>query len=159
VLTIQRLLARARLDEPAPTLRSAAERAASGDEDWERWLVEYDRGEALIVRLEVMVEAADGDREVVQARNRGVFIEVDVHPPKVERQIAQIATKDFPSFAKELSGRGHSVDVHELSEMYVHVELDGELRRVLVQSASRRPLVHRELPNADARLSETDRSD
>jgi hypothetical protein len=56
MLRLLRRDARVVLDDPAETLAQMMQAAASGDESWERWLDEYQRGEALIVRLELALE-------------------------------------------------------------------------------------------------------
>ncbi len=128
VLFVQRLAAHARLDDSPQALAHAKAEAAAGDESWQRWVEEHQRGEALILRLELILEIADGEREVLRASSAGFFVESDVHAPKVERQIAELASGEFVVLARELAARGHNVDVYELSEMYVHVELDEQVR-------------------------------
>jgi hypothetical protein len=50
----------------------------------------------------------------------------------VQRLSARARLDDSPeSIADELIARGHDVDRYELGEMYVHVELDLEVRRRL----------------------------
>jgi hypothetical protein len=92
------------------------------------------QGDALILRLELTLEIADGEREVLRASSAGFFVESDVHPPKVEQQIAELASGDFVALARQLTARGHDIDTYELSEMYVHVELDEEVRRKLTSN-------------------------
>jgi hypothetical protein len=63
--------------------------------------------------------------------NPGVFIEKDIHPPKIEQQIGELVSKDFPSLVREIASRGHVVDESALAEMYVHVELAEDVRNAL----------------------------
>jgi hypothetical protein len=119
------------VDESPAALDHAEAMAAAGDESWEQWVAEYRRGEALIVRLELCLEVADGAGEIIRVTRDGFFVENHVHAPKLEQQIAELASGDLSAFAAELAARGHDVDVHELGAMYVHVELDPEVRRRL----------------------------
>jgi hypothetical protein len=129
MVRVQRLSARAVLDDSPPALSHAKALADAGDESWEQWVAEYQRGDALIVRLELRLEFADGTDEVLTLTKHGFFVENHTHVPKLERQIAELASGDLATLAGELAERGHSVDVQELGTMYVHVELDPELRR------------------------------
>jgi hypothetical protein len=127
MLTIERIVVTARLDDPAPALDRAKREAAAGDESWEQWVSEYRRGEALIVALDVAVEAENGGHRRVEVTNRGVFVEADVHPPKVERQIYEIVCDDFSMLAGELAELDRRLEHRDLCEMYVHVELAADL--------------------------------
>jgi hypothetical protein len=129
VLSVQRLSVRALLDESPAILSHAESLATAGDESWEQWVAEYKRGDALIVRLELTLEIADGTGEVLTASRDGFFVENHVHAPKVEQQIAELASGDLAALAAEFAARGHDLDLHELGAMYVHVELAPELRR------------------------------
>jgi hypothetical protein len=117
------------LDESQAVLAHAQAQAAAGDESWEQWVAEYRRGDALIVRLELTVEVSDGPGEILTASRDGFFVENHVHAPKLEQQIAELASGDLAALAAELARRGHDIDLHELDTMYVHVELAPELRR------------------------------
>jgi hypothetical protein len=129
MLCVQRLSARASLDDsPAPVAHAKAQ-AEAGDESWEQWVAEYQRGEALILRLELSLEVADGTGEVLTASRDGFFVENHGHAPKVEQQIAELASGDLGALAVQLAQRGQEVDPQELGTMYVHVELDPEVRR------------------------------
>ena len=128
MLSVDRLLARARLDDSPAALARAKAQADGGDESWEQWVADYQRGEALIVRLELMMEISDGAPHVISATKEGFFIENHVHAPRVEKQIAELASDDFAALGAELTRRGHEVDQYELGELYVHVELDKDLR-------------------------------
>jgi hypothetical protein len=136
---VQRLLARARLDESATVLAQAQAEAAEGDESWEQWVAEYQRGEALILRLELTMEIDDDVDDVITTSKDGFFVENHVHAPRVERQIAELASGDFAALASELVRRGHEVDPYELGELYVHVELDEDVRRRLAEGSCSQP--------------------
>ncbi|HET6866684.1 MAG TPA: hypothetical protein VFH80_12275 [Solirubrobacteraceae bacterium] len=138
MISVQRLAVRALLDESPAILSHAEAQAAAGDESWEQWVAEYQRGDALIVRLELTLEIADGHGEVLTASRDGFFVENHVHAPKVEQQIAELASDDLAALAAEFAKRGHELDLHELGAMYVHVELAPELhRRVQDRAAAR----------------------
>jgi hypothetical protein len=129
MVCVQRLSARARLDESPAALAHAEAQADSGDESWQQWVAEYRRGEALIVRLELTLVLGDGDAELVTASRDGFFVENHVHPPKVEQQIAELVSGDLTALAAELAERGHDLDPRDLGAMYIHVELDPDVRR------------------------------
>jgi hypothetical protein len=128
---VERLSARAVLDDSPTALTHARALADAGDESWEQWVAEYQRGDALIVRLELTLEFADGTDQALTAAKDGFFVENHTHIPKLEQQIAELASGDLAVLAEEATERGHIVDVRELATMYVHVELDPELRRRL----------------------------
>jgi hypothetical protein len=136
VVSVQRLSVRAFLDEPQTTLGHAEAQAAAGDESWEQWVTEYQRGDALIVRMELRLEISDGTGEVLTASRGGFFVENHVHAPKVEQQIAELASGDLAALAAEFAERGHDLDLHELGLMYVHVELAPELRQRVQERAA-----------------------
>jgi hypothetical protein len=129
MIAVQRLSARARLDKSPGALSYATALAESGDESWERWLTEYRRGDALILRLELTLELAGDGNEMLRTSTDGLFVENHVHAPQVEQQIAELASGDFAVLAGELERRGRDVDVRGISAMYVHVELDPEVQR------------------------------
>jgi len=129
VASVQRLSARAVLDGSPAALAHARSEAAAGDESWQQWVAEYERGDALILRLELTLELANGAGEVLTASRDGFFVENHAHAPKVEQQIAELAFGDLTALATELAERRPDLDPHELSGMYVHVELDPEVRR------------------------------
>lgn len=138
MVAVNRLSARARLDESPAALSHAKARAESGDESWEQWLAEYRAGDALILRLELTLEITGERNDVVTIARNGFFVENHAHTPKVEQQIAELASGDFAAMAGELAGRGHGVDLQELAAMYVHVELDPGVRRRLADRRARR---------------------
>ncbi len=129
VVSVQRLSVRALVDESPAFLSHAEALAAAGDESWGQWVAEYQRGDALIVRLELTLEVSDHGGEILTASRDGFFVENHVHAPKVEQQIAELAAGDLAALAAEFAERGHELDLHELAAMYVHVELAPELRR------------------------------
>lgn len=129
VVSVQRLSVRALLDDSPNALAHAEAQAAAGDESWEQWVTEYQRGEALIVRLELELEVTGETGEVLTATRDGFFVENHVHAPKLEQQIAELAANDLTVLAEEFTQRGHDLDLRDLATMYVHVELDSELRR------------------------------
>jgi hypothetical protein len=129
VICVQRLSARARLDESPAPLEHATTEAAAGDESWEQWISEYDRGDALVLRLELAIQLGNGEREVFTESRDGFFVENHLHVPKVEQQIAELAFEGLNGLAAELADRGYAIDLHELAGMYVHVELDPDVRR------------------------------
>jgi hypothetical protein len=131
VVSVQRLSARAVLDDSPAALDQAKALAAAGDESWEQWVTEYQRGDALIVRLELSLEITDGATEVLSMAREGCFVENQTHAPRLEQQIAELASGDLGLLADELAARGHPVDEYELGAMYVHVELDPAVRRRL----------------------------
>ncbi len=92
------------------------------------------------MRLELTLEVIDGTGEVLTATRDGFFVENHVHAPKLEQQIAELAADDLTELAEEFAQRGHDLDLRELGAMYVHVELDPELRqRIEAQANPRRP--------------------
>jgi len=138
VVSVQRLSVRALLDESPAILAHAEALAAAGDESWEQWVAEYQRGDALIVRMELTLEVSDTTGEVLTASREGFFVENHGHAPKVEQQIAELASGDLAALAAEFAERGHDLDLHELGAMYVHVELAPELRRRVQDRAAAR---------------------
>lgn len=152
--TVQRLSVLVRLDDPADALRRARAEARAGDDSWQQWVDEFERGEALVIRLEVALDLGSEDPPIIEMANRGVFIEKDVHPPKVEHQVAELASKDFCALAAKLQDRGYDLDEDDLAEMYAHVELDPEVRLALRDAgASRRSARSDGGPNGDPGLS------
>lgn len=74
-----------------------------------------DDGQAALADAEA--EAATGDESN------------HVDAPRVERQIAELASDVFAVLGKRLAERGHDIDARHLGEMYVHVELDSGVPR------------------------------
>jgi hypothetical protein len=145
MLRLLRLEARVKLDDPGRALAEAERAAGAGDESWERWIAEFRGGQALIVALEVTV-TFDGVPGTLRVANRGVFVEKHPEPPKVEQQIAEVVSKDFPLLARDLSHRGHHIDEAELGEMYVHVELGEDVRAALTTGGRSFPGAERPTP-------------
>lgn len=135
MLSVRRLSVHARLDDSTGALAEAKAQAAAGDESWEQWVTEYQRGDALIVSLELAIEFANAEPRVVRTSCAGLFVENNVHAPKVEQQIAEVASDGFVQLINELSAEGHDIGAYELDGMYAHVELGEELRRRLVSLA------------------------
>ena len=88
----------------------------------------------MIIELELTISYTAGGPDELTTRSRGLFVESDGHPAKVERQVAELASGDFVELAKQLVARGHQIDVYDIGEMYVHVELDEDVRRRLATS-------------------------
>jgi hypothetical protein len=127
---IERLEARASLDDPVAALDHARLEAAAGDQSWAEWEAQYERGHALVVRLDVSVLALGSPHEV-ETTLRGVFVEKDAHAPELEQQIAEMAKTNLPLVARRLREQGNDVGDIELGEMYVHVQLEPPLRNAL----------------------------
>jgi hypothetical protein len=128
---VQRLLAQARLEDSPKVLAHARAEAAAGDESWEEWLAEYERGDALMLRLELAIDLDDGAR--LSGSSSGLFVERHAHVPKVEQQVAEQASGDFTTLAEQLCSHGFQLDAYELGDMYIHVELDDEVRARMAQ--------------------------
>lgn len=128
-ITIRRIEARANLDDaPEQELEAVRRRIAAGDESWRRWLEEYERGEAMLLMIDLTVTLRDGDREDKLAyANRGLWVEDHVHPPKIEQQVAELAHKDFGVIAADLAARGADAGREDLEEMFVAVELGDDI--------------------------------
>jgi hypothetical protein len=106
-VSVQRLLAHARLDDSPTAPAHAKAEAASGDESWARWVEEFQRGDALILRLELTLEITDA---VVRGSADGLFVENDIHAAKIERQIAELASGDFAALAGKLAESERALD-------------------------------------------------
>jgi hypothetical protein len=135
VLSVQRLWAHARLDEWSQPVARARAEAAAGDESWAQWVSEWEQGQALIIRLELEIEFQRNDPPPLTASLGGFFIEIDPHRPKVEHQIAELASGEFVALAEGGDGQSLALDLDDLALMYVHVELDRDLKRHLGQGA------------------------
>jgi hypothetical protein len=134
---VQRLSAHARLDDSPEALAHAKTEASAGDESWEQWVAEYERGDALIVRLELTIEITGDEPERLQSHTGGFFVENTANPPKLEQQIAEVASGDLQSLGQELARHGHHVEAKELDQMYVHVELEGAVLERLAAGSKR----------------------
>lgn len=131
MVSLQRLSVHARLDDSPEPLARAKTEAAAGDESWEQWLADYKRGDALIIRLELMIEVGGDETQTLTSSTSGYFVENTAHPPKLEHQIAELATGDLVSLAENLRADGHAIDAQELQDMYVHVQLGEDVVRRL----------------------------
>lgn len=132
MMRVERITACARLSDPAELLSYAREAADAGDESWQQWVEEFERGDALVVALELSVELANGETEELHASTRAFFVDSAVAPPHVERQVAEVAYEELVVLVRDqLSARGHPSDLLDCAPMYVHVELDAEVRRSL----------------------------
>jgi hypothetical protein len=152
VLCVQRLSACARLDESALPLAQAQAEAAAGDESWAQWVAEYERGTALILRLDLSVAYLDGEPGEIRSSIGGLFVECDIHPPKVEQQIAELAAGVLMELAGTLATRGAQIDAYELGEMYVHVELEQDVRQRVEASLQGGRAATRGIEDASPRL-------
>jgi hypothetical protein len=138
MMRVERITACARLSDPAELLSYAREAADAGDESWQQWVQEFERGEALVVALELSVELANGASEELRASTRAFFVDCGVPTPHVERQIAEVAYEELVVLVRDqLSARGHPSDLLDCAPMYVHVELDREVRQSLAEAAQR----------------------
>jgi hypothetical protein len=153
VLSVQRLSASARLDESAPALAQARAEAAAGDESWAQSVAEYQRRAALILRLGLAIAYMDGEPGEIRSSIGGLFVECDVHPPKVEQQIAELVSGVLMELAGALAERGRQIDAYELGEMYVHVELEQDVRRKLDAMCRRGRATAGRVDDASTRLS------
>jgi hypothetical protein len=133
-MVIERIVARAWLQDPEEEVDRVRGEVLRGDESWGRWLDELERGDAVVagMQVEVHVRLSDGSSRTAQAENHHLWLEVATHPPMLEAQIQEIAGKDFEALAERLrefgDGDGAGVTAYALSNMYVHVELSSELR-------------------------------
>lgn len=127
---IQRLVLRATLEDPDRELERAREAAGLGDESWERWLRDYERGTAVIARAEVRAQyECEGRASVVATELTGIWLESSVHPPELEAQLQEIAPGAFIELERALCAAGAAEPDVDLSGMLVHVEVDADLRR------------------------------
>ena len=135
--TVRRIEAVAHLeDQPEGELDRAREEAEAGDASWRQWLDQYEEGAAMLLRLDVSLHVdLHGGEERMTLTNHSLWVEDHAHPPKVEQQIAELAHKDFPAFARALRDRGLELGVTDLEEMFVAVTLGDD---VLAQLGSKR---------------------
>ena len=125
---IIRLAVEAAPDDSELAVPEAMRRARDGDESWREWVARLNDGEAVVVRLRTRVEfELDGAVDAVEVANHGVWIDRDVHVPKVEEQVREIAYKDVRSLHDALCDHGVDITEDELSLMFFHVQLSGEL--------------------------------
>jgi hypothetical protein len=132
-MRVERLEARACWQDPTQEVRRVREALRNGDESWGRWLDELQRGEAVIASLRVSahVRHPDGSRDIAQAENHDLWLEVRTHPPMVEAQVHEVANKDCAVLAQRLQALGVTVTADDVVEMYMHVELSDDLLEML----------------------------
>jgi hypothetical protein len=108
-------------------------RAEAGDPDWQQWVDEFDRGEAIVVdlRVSLTIERDDGSTQTLEVVNHGIWLPHGLHPPVVAAVIAEISSKDYEVLAERVARLGESITVSELEEMYVAVELSEDLQAAL----------------------------
>src|SRR4051812_30061744 len=121
--SIRAIRCRAELDD-SPALDEARATAADGDESWQQWVDEYDRGRALVLKLEVTIAYDDGDEiEETATVNRGIWVEASPHPPAVAGQLEEIVAKDYNVLGARLRDEGMDVSPDELADMHVEVDM------------------------------------
>ncbi len=110
-------------------------RHAADDASWNDWLARWEQGRAIVARLRTVARFdVEGTEQQVDIQNDGVWIERELHVPKVEEQVREIAYKDASKVADEVAARGGHVMLHDVEEMFFHVRLEDELRRWLLDS-------------------------
>lgn len=129
---ITRLSALATPDHGDLALREAKRRAREGDESWSQWVARLQGGEAVIVQLLTRAEFEHAATTcAVEVTNHGVWIDRDVHLPKVEEQVREIAYKDVRPLHDALQSHGVDIPQAELEEMFFHVELSDDLAAMM----------------------------
>jgi hypothetical protein len=131
MICIERLSVHARLDGSEAALARAREEAAEGDESWEQWVSEYENGDALTVCLDLCMEFAGNRHPALTASIGGFFVESDAQTPKVEQQVAELASGEFVALGERLPADAGPIDFDQLAMMYVHVDLSGDVRAQL----------------------------
>ena len=130
---ITRLSVLASADHGDVALREAQRRSRDGDESWAAWVARLRDGKALVVRLRTRVEYHTiAGPDSVDVVNDGIWIDHDVHVPKIEEQIREIAYKDTRPLHDALRRRDIDVPEAELEEMFFHVELSPDLAAMLL---------------------------
>ncbi len=136
---IVRLAVEAAPDHSDLAVPEAMRRARDGDESWGEWVARLEDGEAVVVRLRTRVEfELDGNLAAIEVTNHGVWIDCDIHLPKVEEQVREIAYKDVRPLHDALRDHGVDVPEDELAQMFFHVELSGELAAICAHRSRRR---------------------
>jgi hypothetical protein len=140
--SVERITVEAWLDDDQEELQRARR---SDDPSWRRWADEYDRGQALVASIRVRASyARDGEPAgEVSCANRAIWLEKSAHPPTVEAQLQDVASKDAGRLSELLADEGVQVEPDELAAMAAHVELDPELRAELRAGSEQ------ELPSPD----------
>ena len=128
VVLIRRLTVHASEDPQTLPVEEAWNEASAGDGNWREMLIQLQRGDAAIVELRTLADVeVDGVPERIEIVNHGVWVERDLHPPKIEEQVRELAYKDVAPLHKALLERGVDLPEDELSEMFFHVEVDDGL--------------------------------
>ncbi len=129
---VVRLTVTAFEDDTSEAVSQARREARHGDPSWQEWLERFDSGKAAILRLrtEARFELRGEDKRV-EVVNDGVWVDCDIHLPKVEEQIRQIAYKDISALRDRIRGHGAELAAAELEDMFFHVALSGELLSLL----------------------------
>lgn len=135
---IHRLAAFASRDDGQEELERARRAAEDGDDSWAQWIDEHEAGRAVVARLVIRVEIKreDGRVKRLDLGDRGIWLERRAHPPALEAQIAEVANMDAEGIAVAAREHGIALGSHELSEMYFHVELAGDLLEWVEQTES-----------------------
>ena len=53
------------------------------------------RGDALIIRLDLTIEVGGGEARTLGSSMGGYFVENTAHPPRLEHQVAELASADL----------------------------------------------------------------
>ena len=144
-MVIKSVTARACLAEPGSEVGEARARAEAGDDDWQEWIDQFDRGEAALIdiRATVSLELDDGTVEAVNADDYQVWMHLSQHPPVVARLVAEMSSKDLGLLTARIRDLGQHIGPLELDDMYVTVELADDLLEALrpeaVSRAGRSP--------------------
>jgi serine/threonine-protein kinase RsbW len=109
----------------------ARRRAHRGDGSWAEWLHDLNAGRALVALLEIEVRlTVEGAKRRVRGKTPGVWLELETHPPLVERQVQEAATVSLSTLGAAIE-MPLGVHMPELASMSVHVELDDAIRERL----------------------------
>jgi serine/threonine-protein kinase RsbW len=117
----------------ATELAEARGRASRGDSSWTEWLDDVAAGRAVVahLRLEITLSVA-GARRRATASTPGVWLELEPHPPLVERQVQDAAAIGLATLGSALAmPLGAELPTDQLAMMNVHVELDDAIRQLL----------------------------
>jgi hypothetical protein len=128
-MVIRKVTARACLAQPGSEVGEARARAHAGDQDWQLWVDELERGYATLIdmRVTVTVELDDGTVKVVEAEDKQVWMHLAQHPPVVAGLVAEMSAKDQELLTERIRALGQSIGPTELDDMYVDVELADDL--------------------------------
>jgi len=119
--TVERVTAYVPLEpDPEIELGAARRRAADGDPCWLQWVQDYISGDAVIVRITLVMDAlVGGINRQRWVRMAPAWIELTLDPPLVEAQVQEIASATVARMGADLPGGGPL----DMDSMYVHVEL------------------------------------